>query len=175
MLKGIEQKPALDWVVEVVRDSGGRVVGRTRLQKIAYLFEITGLGAGLEFSYKHYGPYSEDLALASRDAQALGLLTEDEHLASWGGKYSIFSLTDSSAEPNPARRKLGEISTSANAIELELAATAAYLAEIGIQDPWEETQRRKPEKSEHGRLDNAKSLYQRLMAVDTPRRLPAIV
>lgn len=69
----------------IVRDAGGRIVGRTRLQKIAYLLSITGLEDGLPFAYKHYGPYSEDLATASRDADLLGLLSETEQQASWGG------------------------------------------------------------------------------------------
>ena len=57
---------------EIVRDAGGHIVGRTRLQKIAYLLEITGLGAGFPFRYKHYGPYSEQLADAAETAQIFG-------------------------------------------------------------------------------------------------------
>jgi hypothetical protein len=34
-----------DWqkAAEIVRDAGGRIVGRTKLQKIAYLLELSGL------------------------------------------------------------------------------------------------------------------------------------
>ena len=49
----------------IVRDAGGEIVGRTRLQKTAYLLEVTGLGSGVYFAYRHYGPYSEDLALSA--------------------------------------------------------------------------------------------------------------
>ena len=31
---------------EIVRDAGGHIVGRTRLQKIAYILEAAGLGGG---------------------------------------------------------------------------------------------------------------------------------
>ena len=55
-------------VAGIVRDAGSRIVGRTRLQKVAYLLSVTGLEDGLPFVYKHYGPYSEDLATAARDA-----------------------------------------------------------------------------------------------------------
>ncbi len=41
---------------EIVRDVGGRIVGRTRLQKIAYLLELAGFGVGFRFEYRHFGP-----------------------------------------------------------------------------------------------------------------------
>lgn len=53
-------------VVAIVRDAGGRIVGRTRLQKIGFFLEAAGLGAGFPFKYKHYGPYSEELSAASQ-------------------------------------------------------------------------------------------------------------
>ena len=48
----------------IVSDAGGSLIGRTRLQKIAYLLELSGTGAGFPFEYRHYGPYSEKLATA---------------------------------------------------------------------------------------------------------------
>ena len=65
------RKRDTDKVVAIVRDAGGTIVGRTRLQKTAYLLELAGLGEGFHFSYRHYGPYSEELASAVRDANAL--------------------------------------------------------------------------------------------------------
>ena len=62
----------------IVRDAGGRVVGRTRFQKIAFILEVSGLGSGFPFKYKHYGPYSEELSSASRTAAILGLMTETQ-------------------------------------------------------------------------------------------------
>jgi uncharacterized protein YwgA len=75
---------------EIVRDAGGQIVGRTRLQKIAYILEVVGLGAGFPFRYKHYGPYSEQLADAAQTARILGMLNEQETHAAWGGVYSIY-------------------------------------------------------------------------------------
>lgn len=161
----------------IVRDAGGRIVGRTRLQKIAYLLSIAGLEDGLTFAYKHYGPYSEELATASRDADLLGLLKETEQQASWGGTYSTYAVL--AAEPavniHPARRRLAAEAAAADAVELELAATAAFLAREKYPDPWVETARRKPEKAEGGRIDRAKTLYRKLSAIETPVPLPAIV
>jgi uncharacterized protein len=53
----------------IVRDAGG-----------------AGLGSGFQFRYKHYGPYSEELASATARARALHLLTENVGTASWGGQ-----------------------------------------------------------------------------------------
>lgn len=159
----------------IVRDAGGRIVGRTRLQKVAYLLSVTGLESGLPFAYKHYGPYSEDLATAARDADLLGFLKETEQQASWGGTYSTYVVD---GQPNlsclPARRRLASEAAAADAIELELAATAVFLANEGYGDPWMETARRKPEKAENGRIEKAKVLYRKLSAIETPVPWPAI-
>lgn len=162
-------------VVAIVRDAGGRIVGRTRLQKIAYLLTITGLETGLVFGYKHYGPFSEEVATAARHASLLGRLSETEQPASWGGTYSIFSVTDGIPENVPeARRDLAAIANAADAVELELAATAVFLFREGYADAWAETARRKPEKAEGGRIDRAKLLLRQLRSVATPNPLPEL-
>jgi uncharacterized protein YwgA len=70
-------------VANIVRDAGGKVVGRTRLQKIAYLLTVSGLETGFPFQYKHYGPFSDEVAVAAREAGLLGLLAETEQVAAW--------------------------------------------------------------------------------------------
>ena len=62
---------------DIIRDAGGQIVGRTRLQKIAYLLEATGLGSGFEFEYRHYGPYSEQLADAVSVSRRLSIIAEE--------------------------------------------------------------------------------------------------
>jgi uncharacterized protein len=162
-------------VAEIVRDAGGRVIGRTRLQKIAYLLTVAGLEDGLPFVYKHYGPYSEDLAAGARDANLIGLVRETEQQASWGGTYSTYVVADGPGPSVPAaRRRLAEEAASADAIELELAETAIFLAKEGQKDPWEETMRRKPEKAEGGRIGRAQALYRRLSAIETPLPWPTL-
>lgn len=159
----------------IVRDAGGCIVGRTKLQKIGFFLEAAGVGSGFPFRYKHYGPYSEQLAAAAQHAAALRLIIENESAASWGGRYSTF-YTQMPPEPSthPARARLAQEMVNADAVELELAATAAFLASERFPDPWAETARRKPEKAEGGRLEQAKQLYQRLQQVPTPHPLPAI-
>lgn len=159
----------------IVRDAGGYIVGRTKLQKIGFFLEIAGVGSGFPFRYKHYGPYSEQLAAATQHAAALHIVLETESIANWGGQYSTFSTHMPADEStHPARARLAHEMVSADAVELELAATAAFLAYEGFPDPWTETARRKPEKAESGRLERAKLLYARLQQVPTPRPLPAI-
>lgn len=159
----------------IVRDAGGNIVGRTKLQKIGFFLEAAGVGSGFPFRYKHYGPYSDQLAAAAQHAAALRIISEHESVASWGGLYSTFQtdLPPDSSTPL-SRIQLAREMVNADAIELELAATAAFLACEHFSDPWAETARRKPEKAENGRLERAKQLYARLQQIPTPRPLPPI-
>lgn len=159
----------------IVQDAGGTVVGRTRLQKIACVLELTGLGDGFQFLYKHYGPYSDALATALRDANVLGFIVETESPTNWGGWFSTYQSkpTPGRSVPN-ARTKIARIGASADAIALELATTAAFLASRGVSGAWDETERRKPEKATSEYLAKAKSLYAELKRVNTPIPLPNI-
>src|SRR6516165_3729630 len=93
---------------EIVRDAGGTIVGRTRLQKIGFFLEAAGLGSGFPFRYKHYGPYSEVLASAAQHAVALRLIKEQESVANWGGLYSTF-FSQIGGNPDPARTRFLEL------------------------------------------------------------------
>jgi uncharacterized protein len=168
-----QRKPSVQKVADIVRDAGGRVVGRTRLQKIGYLLEVAGVGDGFKFDYYHYGPYSEDLATAARSANLLGLLQEEEYSTSWGGQYSVFLIPVAKSEVvNSARTKIAQLAAAVDPVALELAATAAFLSVRGSQDPWKETVKRKPEKKEY--LSNAKEFYRELRKIKTPKALPAL-
>ncbi|WP_370154518.1 hypothetical protein [Ferrovibrio sp.] len=171
----ISSKRDVDKAIDIIRDAGGEIVGRTRLQKIAYLLELAGMGGGFPFEYRHYGPYSEDLALAVRNACILGLIDEEERPASWGGVYSIYRLKPS-GEASGANDRAGLVQkvVHADPIELELAATAAFLSTQGYDNPWVETAKRKPDKAQGNRLEKAKDLYKALNQVSTPTALPAI-
>jgi uncharacterized protein len=161
---------------EIIRDAGGRIVGRTKLQKVAYLLELVGLGTGFHFEYRHYGPYSEELAEAIRSADAFGLVKEDERHADWGGMYSIYSTTKKTGERAGGLRALfAKTAAQIGAVELELAATAAYLrcVERSAQ-PWEEIKRLKPEKATPHRLHAAKEAYENLRRLSVPKPLPSI-
>jgi uncharacterized protein len=159
----------------IVRDAGGRIVGRTKLQKIGFFLEAAGLGGGFPFQYKHYGPYSELLAFGAQHAAALRLISENETPSGWGGTYSVFiSNIPQDPKVEASRMRLARELASSDAIELELAATALLLQQDGFAAPWSETERRKPEKAAGGRLERAKQLYQRVRQIRTPEPLPAL-
>lgn len=165
----------MEELVRIVSAADGELVGRTRLQKTAFLLELAGLGSGYQFNYKHYGPFSEELASAVDLAPLLYDFHEEQRRSGWGGTYSVFTVGAhyEGEEKNPYRQ-LVLIAKRANPIELELAATAAYLASIGDEDPWGETERRKPEKVVGGKLELAKALYGRFKSLQLPESLPDI-
>lgn len=176
MSRKIDLDAEIDNASEIVRDAGGRIVGRTRFQKIACLLEMTGLGKGFSFTYKHYGPYSEELAFAAQIASLFGGLREEEKPTSWGGRYSIYSIDgDSELPSDSSRRRLAECASEADSVELELAVTAAFLALNGEEDPWGQTELLKAEKAREGRLARAKKLYAKFLEVGVPKPLPKII
>lgn len=166
--------------VRIVSDAGGELVGRTRLQKIAYLLNLAGLDHGFAFEYRHYGPYSEDLAKAMEIATVLGPVIEEERSADWGGRYSIYRVPNETS-PEADRRRVSFIqcAKSIDAVVLELAATAAYLFTSerfnnAERNPWLETRRRKPAKSDGGRLEKAAEAYEMLRSMETANPLPVL-
>lgn len=162
-------------IASVIRTANGKIVGRTRLQKIVYLLEAVGCGFGFDFAYKHYGPYSESVADSALIGDMLGYFSEEEHVAQWGGVYSIFTCSDSSVQVlDGSPRELINIAANADSIALELAATAVFLSREGFTNPWEETIRRKPEKASDDRLQKAKSLLADLSSQEYPNRLPEL-
>lgn len=169
-------KPGRVKAAEIVRDAGGTIVGRTKLQKVGYLLELAGLGVGFQFQYHYYGPYSEDLANEIRLADAFGLVDEQEKPTEWGGLYSIYTATAAAGNRDTGVRAIfAEEAAKIGSIELELAATAAFLAGEYPDDPWGETTRRKPDKAAEGRLEKAKEVYRHLCKLGTPNQLPHIL
>lgn len=157
-------------IVCVVRLVGGKLVGRTRLQKTIYLLQAAGWEGGFQFQYYHYGPYCEDLAEAANFGVVFNMMREEEHPTAWGSTYSTYTVDDLVAnQPQTLPDKwqgLACTATKAGAIELELAATAVYLyKEEGINNPWEETSVRKSQKAGDGRLNGAQKLYDSLRTV----------
>ncbi|PHR54287.1 MAG: hypothetical protein COA47_15645 [Robiginitomaculum sp.] len=162
-------------VNELICLAGGVITGRTRLQKIAYLLEISGLGSGYSFKYHNYGPFCEELADSAKVANILGVITEEEKETSWGGFYSIYSSSTAAKSPvNKAAEKIAHLGADANSVVLELAATAAYLSLDGSKKPWEKTKELKPSKATQERIAEAKSLYSELSKIDLPEPLPEL-
>ncbi len=166
----------------IIQDAGGELVGRTRLQKVAFLTQLAGFDSSFNFEYRHYGPYSEDLSMAMDIAVILGPVQEEERVADWGGRYSIYTLAAQLTvdDQDIDRANFVQQAKKIDAVELELAATAAYLFEVeGVGkdfpgNPWEETARRKPTKVGGGRLARAANAYEELRRVKTINPLPVL-
>lgn len=148
---------------------GERLIGRVRLQKIAYLLNALGLETGLSFSYYHYGPFSRDLDQGTDDAKSFGWIDEErENRLSDGASYSVFILKPKAADaPDLDLGEMGEAGARAlvekfagvSATILELAATAHWLSEVEKVDNWrEEIALRKGVKTQSGRLEQAEAL-----------------
>jgi uncharacterized protein YwgA len=163
----------------IVDEAGGRLVGRTRLQKVACLAKLAGFLDDFEFEYRHYGPYSEGLASSIEIAAGLNLVAEKEEKTQWGGWYSVYVKTEQTPPGEDAnRRQFIAEASKIGPISLELAATAAFLNVVEGLSPkeaWEETARRKPEKSSDGRLEYAKTEYAKLLQLTVKNSLPRIV
>lgn len=161
-------------VARLIAAAGGEIVGRTRLQKVGCILELAGADFGFDYSYHLYGPYSEQLSLAVTDAEALGLISSEERTAEWGGRYSIYSSKNQAVDiPQPVL-KLAQTAAKADSVVLELAVTAAYLASIGVENPWEEVSERKKVKASPERIKNAKDLYHAFLIGGLPKSLPEL-
>jgi uncharacterized protein YwgA len=155
-----------DVAVSIVALNDGELIGRTRLQKTAFLLERCGMGSGLEFDYRHYGPFSADLARGCDDAEFDGRLKMVERPGSREMPYTVFTTKE------PAPDRLGNISApdvralltamrGCSDIVLEVAATIVYLRELG-GDPIEEVKILKPHKATERRIFQAKELIRQL-------------
>ena len=163
----------IEEVTNIIRDAGGCIVGRTRLHKTAYLLTATGLDNSFRFTYKHYGPFSNQLASSAKFGALIGDFSEKQDQAAWGGTYSTYTLDDpQDVDDEDPRFRVASMSAEAEAIELELAATSVFLFYDGYKNAWDETAQRKPEKSSPERLANAKTLLERLATVDVPIPIP---
>jgi len=158
--KSLRDRLAL--VAKIIGDAGGEIVGRTKLQKTTYLLTLAGFENRFRFGYKHYGPFSEDLAEAAELAAAFDLISERQQQAAWGGTYSVYNVHSVEPSEQAGRTGLAKAAAQSDAVLLELAATAAYLAQEGKPQPWAETARRKPDKAASNRLEKAKALYAQL-------------
>jgi uncharacterized protein len=157
----------VETAARIVQLNGGRLVGKTRLQKSTYFLETLGIGFGLDFEYHHYGPYSEELASMADDAKALRLLDVEWNRTADGSEYAIYQDMgqDVGADPglDDRRHEVLRILSEYSAVELELAATADFLAKNGYgKMAWQETRRRKASKISEDRVARAQQLLDRL-------------
>ena len=112
-----------DVAVSIVALNDGELIGRTRLQKTAFLLERCGMDSGLEFDYRHYGPFSVDLARGCDDAEFDGRLKMVERPGSREMPYTVFTTKE------PAPDHLGNISAS----DVRALIVQGILVRVGLQ------------------------------------------
>ena len=158
-----------DFVAALVKAAGGELVGRVRLQKIAYLLQQLDVeeAAGLEWDYHHFGPYSREVESDIIFANLYDVVREERRpRASDGALYSVFRLGDKAgkaAEPSEQMKRLVQRLKNENSVILELAATAHWLSEVEKVKDWKkEIESRKTWKVEEGRLEKAMKLLEEL-------------
>jgi len=132
-------------LLSLIFKSAGSVVGRTKLQKIAYLANLCGWRA-LDFKYHNYGPYSQALFAEMENLQTIGWIKEEAFGTTRDGdvlyKYSFApeqkarrdNLIAKFADLRPENQKLVRNTNELveglavkNSEELEIMATLIYL------------------------------------------------
>jgi uncharacterized protein YwgA len=158
-------------IVDIVALSGGKLVGRTRMQKTVYLLDVLGLRSGASYYYYNFGPFSDEVANGISDGKFGGTLFEEtEYRMSDGSPFSIFKVEKSSQQIRevgalPAERVSSVLQrfASCNSTILELAATIHWLARVEKVSDWRgELVRRKGTKTQNGRMDRAAELLAEL-------------
>ena len=159
----------VDYVGALIRLNDGKVVGKTRLQKIVYLLEMAGVGhKDIDFDYHNYGPFSSELAFAADDAESLGYIKTKEHQGHHAVPYTVFRSTEHApafdeSELTEERADALTLMNECSALVLEIAATAVYLKNNGYDKTyWDEVKRRKPLKTTEKRKLAAERLIENL-------------
>jgi uncharacterized protein YwgA len=158
-------------IPSLVQVAGGEIVGKVRLQKIVYLLDQVGLQSGFSFEYRHYGPFSEDLAEQIEDDVVFGHLNEEtRRRQSDGVPYTAYNAAtpgegeriDTSIPIDQVTFALGQMKGRSSTV-LELAATIHWLAEVEGYEDWKaELVRRKGAKTQSGRDEKALELLRSL-------------
>ncbi|MCZ4108006.1 hypothetical protein O3U67_07935 [Brevundimonas diminuta] len=160
-------------VYTIVNAAGGSLIGKVRLQKIAYVLDLAGLSAPMHHRYYHFGPYSDEVSRQASEAVAGGVVNLEEIPTEWGGAYTKYSAAVID-EVESDIVQIVKVASEVDSVVLELAATAAFLKFEHKDDVWAETARRKPLKSTPERIERAKHLWSRLCNLPMPNKLPAI-
>ena len=146
---------AEDVVVNLIKLNDRELIGRTRLQKEAYLLDRCGAEFGLSFTYYYYGPYSFELADGWEDARAEGRIEISEEPGRYGVPYSIFKLKRSGGAPD----SLGNMSADAARARLR------YQSEDGecfghcsrARRHHRLSERRRLRRADHRRIENSQT------------------
>ncbi len=144
---------------------GGKIVGRTRLQKEVKLLQSLGFPTDYSYTIHFYGPYSEGLHADIGLLEMLGCVREEEQISHSGTPYFIIEACDTTMAADVS--SFGEavsLMSDADSVILELAATYNAFRESGANHDRaiRRLKRKKGKKCEEGREDLALELLRDL-------------
>ncbi|NQS98575.1 MAG: macro domain-containing protein [candidate division Zixibacteria bacterium] len=135
-----EHLPAFIAVIEILRRIYSNryhhhhSIGRTKLQKIAYIATVIGLVTGLQFQKRSYGPYSAELNNKLTSLVNSGLLIEQKRIRGYRFVYKIGSQFEESkmkyqaqlTEWDPIIEKTVDLFMRLDTRQSEIVATIIY-------------------------------------------------
>jgi uncharacterized protein len=149
----------------IAAHDGGKVVGRTRLQKSIKLLQRIGLPTDYDYVVFFYGPYSEGVKSDLGLLEVLGLIEEEEHTSATGNLYFTINAKPGASLPE-LEPFLPQIRLMENTeqVALELAATYDAFREMGSdhEEAMVRLRRKKREKCSPENVQAALDLLGRL-------------
>ncbi len=120
-------------ILALIKACGGKIQGRTKLQKLVYILKNHGVDFDENFKYHHYGPYSFNLQLEITELVDCGLLKEA------GSTPYIYELESQAAKEVDnsflaEKKELIDFLNKQDYQILELVATIYYLKNTGIHN-----------------------------------------
>ncbi|MCB8821925.1 hypothetical protein [Microvirga rosea] len=132
----MESDTTLLGLISLVREAGGTIETRIRIQKEAYLLALQGARNFRQrsFEYHHYGPFSRELSDTLHLAVTVGLLEEQAMSVSDEAQKFVYQLTDkgkkASDEIGEPLKQFNDFIKKMNSEHwraLELASTVGFL------------------------------------------------
>lgn len=166
---GNSAEDLVTFVAAMIHASDREDMGKTCLQKTAYILQAKGLGfSSIVFDYYKYGPFSPEIAFAADDAEALNYISRETYRGNHPLPYTVFRPKGNSPSfPDFVAReqvlKVLDILKRYAMLDLELAATAIYLKNNGHRENFiQEVKKRKPRKATASRMERVERLLRAL-------------
>ncbi len=155
-------------IVSLLCAADNKIIGRIRIQKIVFLLDQLGLNSDFDFSYHHYGPYSEDLSQELLFNRVFDeSIIETFEKTSFGAEYSVYTpkviQTDrpthvGSLDFDFVKKSVASMKATTSVV-IELAATIHWLRVQENVNDWEaELKKRKASKATPQNIEKAEIL-----------------
>ena len=124
----------LEVLESIIEAAGGKILGKTKFQKLVYLAQEKGLYLGYDFGYHYFGVFSSELEMDLQSGEVFGVFSQDVKSDYYGCPIEI-SLKDmnqvqSVDSSNSALSMVSELSKEESRV-LEVLSTIIYLKKAG--------------------------------------------